>query len=198
MGSVEWIVHIGGTELDMSSAVTLDTAGNPIVVGFFYKHCVFSGTSLPDIERSTDNPSSRDLFTAKVNGTTGKVLWVLTSGKTADPAAFTDITAVATDNAGDVLVTTSFHTSAGKPISCDAGLRFPPLLYSAGEEDLLIMKVAAEDGQVLWCQAYGGESAEVSYALAVDENGDALLCGNFEGVARFSSTAAVQSAGLTD
>ena len=66
MGAVDWVVHIGGTEIDTSSSVALDPEGGVIVVGFFYKHCNFSGTTLPDVERFTANPASRDMYTTKV------------------------------------------------------------------------------------------------------------------------------------
>ena len=58
----------------------------------------------------------------------------------------------------------------------------------ATDMDILVVKVDGTTGQVIWGEQFGGAGDEVCESVAVDNNGDVIIAGNFNGTLSFGGS----------
>jgi len=85
--------------------------------------------------------------------------------------------AVAVDASGNVLVAGGFSGTVTMPPGIDA-------LVSKGQIDAFVVKYAP-DGSMLWARSVGGSEIEGITSIAVDDDGDVIVAGVFNGTADF-------------
>ncbi|KAK3265386.1 hypothetical protein CYMTET_25928 [Cymbomonas tetramitiformis] len=149
-GNISWALRGGGALDDKGFAVAVDAESGVVYTAGEYKSETITFGSLV---LGAGSSSSSDIFLAKISRN-GAWDWVFHGGgRKTDRAS-----AVATDGFGNVLV--AGHMT-------DTATFGEQVLTSAGESDVLVLKVSAE-GTVLWAAASGGSDSDKGYSLAVD------------------------------
>lgn len=172
-----WSQNFGGTGDDVAYGVTVDAAGNVIMVGACTSITNFGGGDVFTVG------NIRDIFVAKFNAG-GFHLWshVFPGGGNDEGYG------VATDVSGNVFITGTFFTTA------DFG---GGDLTSAGGGDIFVAKYGA-DGSFHWSKGFGASAHDAGYAVAADASGNVLVTGQFLGTVNFGGGPLVASSTSSD
>jgi len=160
-----WMQKGGSTTIDEAVSISLDDSNNTYTTGYFTGNAAFAGFHVNALGVS-------DVFVAKTNKN-GIYKWVAKGGDAGNDRG----TAVKTDHNGNTYVT-GFYTGTAT---------FGALhVTSAGLEDVFIVKYDRA-GNVKWLVSGGGTQNDIGNAISVDNNGDVLVTGQFQGAATFGS-----------
>ena len=146
------------------TAVTIDGAGNIVVVGSFLLTQNLGGSDL------VCNNGSWDMFVAKYNAA-GSHLWSNGFGGVEDDSCL----AVGVDGSGNVYVAGCFR----RTVDFGGGG-----LTSAGGHDIFVAKYSAT-GIHQWSHRFGDTQLDRCYGIAVDNAGDVVITGFFHGTVDF-------------
>ncbi|MGE5456763.1 MAG: T9SS type A sorting domain-containing protein [Methanococcaceae archaeon] len=175
-GNVLWARSAGGGSGDVVTAVKTDRAGNLFVSGYFYSTSIlFENTTLYN-----SNPPYCDLFIAKYDPD-GKLLWVKSVGGyfITEEKLFDMAFSIAADFSGNAYLTGAFRSSA---------ITFgTTTLVNNGYIDIFLTKYDP-DGNVIWAKSAGGPSQDFSYSVAVDDDNNPYITGDFWSSINFDST----------
>jgi hypothetical protein len=172
-GEVDWAERVGGAGFDAATAVLVDQAGNPVLVG------EMSGTVTVGDQRLRARGQS-DVFAASFGGDS-RIRWAVAFGEAGwDSAAAAAITAD-----GSIAVV----GSAGRLDRDDERAR-------ADDSDVLVALVGST-GKVRWVKRFGGAEWDQGFAVAAHPGGDIEVGGSFGGTLE-SGAARLTSAGVTD
>lgn len=186
-GALLWVQAFGSTGLDWATDVALDPAGNVWLVGRY------AGTVDFDNGIGVANETG-------VNGNGAFVLKLTSAGAFQWVGTISEnLTALAVDPAGNVFVTGQYN-----------GVRdFDPgpgtfTLTSQDTADAFLAKLD-NNGGFLWAKSWGGSAlyfnGDTAVDVAVDQDGNAYVTGEFMGVADLDpgeSTVSVTSSGTHD
>ncbi len=159
-GNVLWARRAGGTSDDWARGVTVDPAGNVIVVGSYQSGtATFGNTNL-----SVSGP--RDGFVAKYDSA-GNLLWVNRMGG----SAWDDARAAVTDSAGNIYVTGDYQVAANF-----SSYNLP----GYASEGVYVAKYGPS-GNLLWVQGGGSSTAvdDEAECIALDPSGNVYIGGYF-------------------
>lgn len=163
-GAPLWSNHYGSVNEDEGYSVASDASGNVVVTGRVGQAVDFGGGSL------TYGGGFYDAFVAKFDGS-GVHQWSKDLGSTG-----TDIgNWVTTDGAGNVVVTGHF---AGTVNFGGGGLS------SAGSDDIFVARYDAA-GTHQWSRRFGGTLSDAGNSVAVDDAGNVVVTGSFQGTVDF-------------
>jgi hypothetical protein len=168
-GEVLWTRTFGGD--GDARAVGVDTGenGNVAVVGNF--------TGIISIDQDVgpiDNPTDEDdFFVASLNPSSGSLRWARTYGD----AAQDTVTAVAVlPDSNDIIVGGTFMGELD--FSCCDGI----LSANGGNQDMFLARLDSSSGDTIWSRSFGGDSTnEQLLDLAVDDDGDIIIVGDYRG-----------------
>jgi hypothetical protein len=158
-GNLLWAEGFGDASDQIANAVTLDTAGNPIVTGSFSGMIDFGGGPLT-------SAGADDVFLIKL-APDGSHVWSKRFGDAGIQVGY----AVATDGADNIVVVGAFSGT----IDFGGGA-----LTSAGGNDVFVAKFGP-NGEHLWSKRFGGPSGQVAYAVALDPANNVFVLGGFHG-----------------
>jgi hypothetical protein len=175
-GNHIWSKGFGDAASQTVHNLTVDLAGNVIIVGAFAGLVNFGGSDL--VSQGGD-----DLFVAEFDSL-GNHVWSKSFGDGADQSA----SAVTTDKAGNILITGTF---AGT-VNFGNG----PLV-GAGGSDVFVAKLDPS-GKSLWSRRFGDIQAQQGFAIAAGKNGEIVLTGQFDGVLDFGGVPALMNSGASD
>jgi hypothetical protein len=165
-GNFVWAKTWGGKDDDMPQEVAVDMLDNLFVTGFFFEGEVdFDPGSGVDIHISN---GWSDAFISKFDSN-GNFLWAKTWGGVDDDYAY----GVDVDSADNVLVTGYFYSAFD--FDPGSGVDYHA---SVGVYDAFLSKFDST-GNFAWARTWGGESVDMSYAVAADESGNAYVAGEF-------------------
>ena len=178
MASTVYSTYLGGTFSDGGAGIAVDSAGNAYVTGFTDSNDfpVSAGAPLPHRIGGTI-----DAFVTKMNAAGSAIVYSTYLGGNSNDTG----NAIAVDSAGNAHVTgntpsTDFPTTPGAFQTVQAG--------GAGNlGDAFVTKLNASGTAFLYSTYFGGSSAEIGLAIAVDAEGSAYLTGN-TGSANFPTT----------
>lgn len=181
---VGYAVKVGDGGDDVVSGMARDAAGNLVMVGSFQGTVDFDpGAGSAPLASAGGN----DIFVAKY-AADGTFMWARRAGGVSSDVA----TAVAVDNAGNVVVSGSFSQTA------DIG---GSNLTSNGTTDAFLWKLDSA-GTTVWSRGFGGSGIDEANGVDTLANGDVVATGAFSETVDFdASPAAIQnlsSAGGTD
>lgn len=166
-GVLKWAVKSGSNANDEAMDCFIDKAGNILICGYFRSTATFGTTSGATITKVSNG--AEDLFMAKYDSL-GKLLWVNTAGSNVTDVA----TSIAADNQNNVYLGGNFANPSGTTT-------FGSLSISnTGSWGAYIAK-ATESGNWIWLNGMGGNASEGINYIAVDENCDVYVTGNFAG-----------------
>lgn len=168
-GVLLWVVSAGGTLSDIGNAITVDNSGNVIVTGEFAGTASFGATKL------TSTKNNVNVFTTKLDGS-GNFLWAVSGvGPHTDRGL-----GVGADPSGNIYVTGQFTDTV-----TFSNTHFTPL-YNA----IFLIKYNSS-GQEQWFTYAGGGTLNIANGIAVDNNSNIYLTGNFTGTLSFFASPTV-------
>ncbi|HEX7505460.1 MAG TPA: hypothetical protein VF550_01730 [Polyangia bacterium] len=158
------------------------------VVAAFSSNAVTKGLILPTGTATAGG--GMDIIVAKIDGTTGQVIWGRQFGGAGDQIC----ESVAVDNNGDVIIAGGYTgtlnfagTTTALPVVSDTTMA---LLYVA--------KLKSADGTGLVAQTWGTAGRTDAYALTIDAGNNIVVAGSLGGNIAFSGTISITDLGLTD
>lgn len=163
----QFLVTGGGLNQDEALDIASDASGGSYVTGYFGSTLSFPG----GITASSSGLS--DIFLLRANSA-GQVLWVVKAGGTSDERG----NSVCIDNAGNAYITGYFQGT----INFGGGTT----LTSAGSQDVFVAKYN-NAGVLQWARRAGGTGADIGSGIAVDNNGNVAVTGEFKNTADFGS-----------
>jgi len=165
-GNVLWVVSAGGSLSDIGNAITVDNSGNVIVTGEFAGTATFGSFSL------TSTKNNVNVFTTELDGN-GNFLWAKSGvGPHTDRGL-----GVGCDPTGNVYVTGQFTDTI------TFGSAHVTSLFNA----IFLIKYNSS-GQEQWFTYAGGGNSDIANGIAVDNNSNVYLTGNFTGTLTFFVT----------
>jgi hypothetical protein len=174
-GNFLWVKGLGGSQLDVANAVTLDLSGNIIVTGGFYATADF------DPSAGTMNLTSLggdDAYIVKLDPS-GNLLWANSFEGVQD---YGKGTSVVTDQAGNIYSSGIFKGL----VDFEAGAGTTTLTTSnPADPDSYVMKLDPS-GVLIWVKQLGGSAgSEYAYSIDVDKSGNVYTTGFSNGTADY-------------
>ena len=186
-GQFLWAISMGGTGSDSGSDVQLDSTGHLFVAGRFSMNADFDPTAATT---SLTSLGGSDAFVACYD-TDGQFVWARQFGGTLSDAA----TALATDSAGNVIVTGYFSGT----VDFDPGAGIFNQV-SAGDNDIFVAKLATA-GSLVWARRYGSTGTDQGLDVTLDHTGRIIVGGSYSGTVDFDpgpGTQNLSASALTD
>jgi hypothetical protein len=172
-----WSKSFGTSSIERASAVLVENSGAIIIAGDFDEPISFGGGTL------TNADNFFDIFIVKFNSD-GDHIWSRSYQSSANLPPFK----MATDAAGNI-------TLAGNYFGGNINFGGGPLA-NAGGHDIYVAKLDSS-GNHTWSNRFGDSAAQVLGGVAIDNSGDILVTGSFDGTFDFGGSALV-SAGSRD
>lgn len=169
-GAVLW-VNTSGDFAASANAVTVDSAGNVIILGSF-------SSTLNLGDGLLTSAGNDDIFIAKFSNA-GAIVWSKRFGGTGVDNGYH----VGTDAANNIALSGwfGFGFQSGREVDFGGGP-----LASAGNYDVFVVKLTAA-GNHLWSRRCGGTQTDKPKGMAVDSLGNVLYAGEFFGTADYGS-----------
>lgn len=176
LGDLQWVKHIGGTEWEEGSSITLDNAGNIYITGGFQGMVDFNpSVGTLDTLFLTATGISLDIFALKLNSS-GNFIWA----KQFDGANTDFGHGIAVDYEGGVYITGRFVAS----VDFDPSPIGTFILNSSGYDDAFVVKLNSF-GNFNWATKIGGINYDSGESIAVDHLGNVFTTGIFNGTVDF-------------
>ncbi len=166
----------GSLNVDEAYSVVVDNAGNSYATGYFTGTATFGATSLA-------SSGSSDIFITKINNA-GVYQWAVKAGGSGNDRGLS----IALDASNNVLITGYFNGTADFASTT---------LTSAGLQDVFIAKYSTA-GVLTWAVQAGGSDSDIGNGICVDNSGNAIITGEFKGVASFGANSLTSTGGSTD
>ncbi|NQY10704.1 MAG: SBBP repeat-containing protein [Flavobacteriales bacterium] len=171
-GEFLWGHAMGSVGGDRGNDIITDTDGNIFVIGWYH----YTIDLDPGLAESIFTaPGEQDLFVQKLDSD-GNLIWVKTVQGTADIRGY----AIDIDEDGNTYTTGYFN---GTP-DFDPGTGTTNL-SSNGAQDIYILKLN-DLGNLVWVKQIGGTDSEEASDLTLDDDGNILITGFFEGTVDFN------------
>ena len=158
-GNLIWVNTAGGSSVDRAQDASIDEQGNIIVTGFMSGEAAFD-------QQAITSYGGFDVFIVKYNSS-GDMLWVKHAGSDMDDYTYS----VATDDQNNIILAGDYNGLAAFD-----GIE----ILSLGETDIFLAKYDA-DGDLQWIKDMGGEFEDTATAVAVDDENNILVGGQFNG-----------------
>ena len=155
------LTKAGGPANDEALDIETDASGNSYITGYVGSIADFGSFSSTHL-------GSQDIFVAKINSS-GDFLWVKSFGGTNVERGLD----IALDNNGNLYLTGYFFGNANFGTTV--------LSSNGGSRDLFLAKINASNGNVVWALNEGGVDAETGHSVTCDNQGNVIVCGQFEG-----------------
>jgi len=175
-GNWLWAKQAGGTSYDYSHSIAVDANGNSYVTGYFEGSANFGTTTLT-------SSGYIDIFVAKLDSN-GNWLWAKQAGGINDDYGYS----IAVDAYGNSYVTGFFEGSATFGATN---------LTSSGDFDIFVAKLDINENW-LWAKQAGGTIYDYGLSIAVDDNGNSYVTGDFYSSSCSFGTTTLTSSGVDD
>jgi uncharacterized protein (AIM24 family) len=169
-GSYLWSRSFGNSGSEEGNGVATDSAGNVVITGVQGSYQIDFGGGL-----QSGHPGS-EIFVAKYSSS-GAWVWSRTIGGNGNDSG--GGVAIDPRPGSDVVVTGAMDASS---IGVDFG---GGALFSAGFQDVFLVKYSGSSGAHVWSRRFGGGLVDVGSGVAVDSGGNVYVTGTFEGTADF-------------
>ena len=170
-GNWLWAKQAWGIGEDVGFSIAVDAKGNSYITGVFMESANFGTTTLT-------SSGDYDIFVAKLD-INSNWLWAKQAGGTDDDYG----NGIAVDANGNSYVTGYFSESATFGTTT---------LTSSGDIDIFVAKLDSS-GNWLWANQAGGTNCDYGHGIAVDDNGNSYIIGNFLESANFGITTLTSS-----
>lgn len=165
-----WSYASGSIKEDEAMDICYDNTGNIITAGYFSGPTTFA----PGISLSSTSLGVADIYITKSNSL-GNVIWAKKAG---GPGSDRALSAKA-DASGNIYITGFYYGTAT--------FGSITLTSVSGTQDGFIAKLDPS-GNFLWASSFGGSLAEWGNAITVDNLGNPIITGQFQGTTNFGGT----------
>lgn len=184
-GELVWVKSLAGdNSTDFGNALAIDDEENLLITGHFsYKLDADPGDNEHELVAKTLGKD--DIYTVKLDSS-GSFLWASSIGGDGDDRGLD----VDIDSDGNVYTTgwfratTDFDPSNGEKDTFN--------LTSAGKGDIFIQKLD-KDGHFVWAKGMGSDQYDYGSAIKIDNDGNVLLTGSFDGTVDFNPNTGVEN-----
>jgi hypothetical protein len=169
-GAKVWAQSFGGTDVDVASAVAIDSAENVIVGGRFRGTVNYGGGPLM-------SAGNDDVALLKINAASGQHLLSRRFGST----AFDAVGSLAIDGSDEMVLLGSFRETV------DFGNGIPITASQPGSSDIFLAKYSPA-GSCRWAHGFGGTGTlvgRIGNDVSVNTVGDIAITGEFDGSISF-------------
>lgn len=170
-GNLIWATSMGGNLIDIPNAMCIDNNNNILLTGSFQGVATFGSNTFTSITNPQSNLPSYDVFTTKLSST-GNFIWTKTGHAKYDDRGLN----VATNSQGEVYVCGQFSDT----------ITFGNTHHNQIMNAVFLIKYSAT-GNELWFKKAAATSA-IAYGLAVDNNNNIIMSGDFTGTMVFYGT----------
>jgi uncharacterized membrane protein YdjX (TVP38/TMEM64 family) len=167
---LSWSTYLGGSDVDLSYAVALDSSGNAYITG------TAGSTDFPTVNPIQGTKAfDWDVMVAKINSAGTAIVYSTYLGGD----GFNEYgLAIAVDPSGNAYVSggtnsTDFPGVTGGSIQSTYG-------GSGPYRDAFAVKINAAGSAILWATYLGGSGDDMSYGIAADSSGNAYVAGYTE------------------
>lgn len=157
-----WLRSAGGTSGEETKDAVFDSNGDLVMTGFF------NGDFNTGVGTLTSSGNT-DVFVMKTNDA-GNPIWAVKAGG----AGVDRANAIARDNAGNTYITGYFQGNA----------TFGTINVSGGGWEAYAAKINSA-GTFVWVTTFGGTFGDIGHDIAVDNNGNVIVTGEYKGTATF-------------
>lgn len=175
-GSLQWIKTMGGTGIDWSYAVSVDSGGN-VYVGGVFTNTAANANAVKDFSGATLlGKGGGDAFIAKLDNN-GNQQWIKILGGTQSDALY----GAAADQSGNIYVIGYFlnPSTDGYGVKDFAGNPLVGITTATTfNYDVFVAKLDAT-GTQQWITKLGSSSNDMGNSIAVDSAGNVLVCGHY-------------------
>lgn len=162
-GNWLWAIQAGGFSYDSGQGIAIDNNGDIYVTGGFCETATFDSVSLTSC-------GENDIFVAKIDEN-GNWQWATNAG-----GWYTDMSnAIAVSDNNCSYISGNFEESA---------IFGSQVLTGSGSHDIFVAKIDA-NGDWIWASEAGGDYIDRGYAIALDNNDNCYLTGEFTNTANF-------------
>jgi PKD repeat protein len=161
-----WASGGGGMGSTRGQSIAADNLGNQYVTGIFYGITTIGSTTL-------SSNGVQDIFVAKID-TSGNWLWAISAGGSNSEESWS----IVLDTSDHIYITGYFSGTAFFGSTA---------LTSSGSTDIFIAKID-NNGNWLWAKRAGGADGDIGAGIAIDNDSNIYLTGNFVGIAVLGST----------
>jgi hypothetical protein len=175
-GNLVWAKNIGGSSIDQSSDLKVDTSGNVFVTGSFYGTSYFNKPV-----SNADTLKSRgqgDIFIAKYKSD-GSFVWVKQIGSN----SFENSSSITTTESGKVIMAGMYYDSTDFNPSPTDSVYLPDNQFGA---NLFILKMD-ENGNYTWVNGITSDGFKSVGEIVVDKADNCYITGRFNDVTDFDS-----------
>jgi uncharacterized membrane protein YqhA len=177
-GNFIWGKQLGGSSAEQCWSIAVDALGNVYTAGSFV------GTADFDPSAGVFNMTAlgaNDIFICKLDAS-GNFVWAKQLSGTGNEVA----NAMCLDASGNVYTTGRFSGAATDFDPSTATFT----MTSAGLDDVFISKLDAS-GNFIWAKQLGGFQTDNALSISIDNSGNVITAGNFNGTADFDPGAGV-------
>ncbi|RLD65107.1 MAG: hypothetical protein DRI84_07505, partial [Bacteroidetes bacterium] len=171
-GVFQWVKKIGGTANDRAYGCSVDPSGNLGVTGYFTGTATFTpGYNLTSI-------GSADIFIAKLNGSTGALMFA----KKAGGSSYEEARGMDCDSQGNFYITGNYYGTAtfGSGTS-SSSITSTTEMYGTNPSMDIFTARYSNNGDFSWVNSAGGARDEGGRDVACDDMGNVNTTGFFEG-----------------
>jgi hypothetical protein len=175
-GNFAWAKAYGNNGFSFGTSLTCDVSGDVYMTGYYEGNVAFGAYNVSSV-------NYQDIFVTKHIASTGNVSWATTFGGSGN------------DNGTGIVAKNGFIYTTGKfEDACSFGTS---TLTSEGSADVFISKQDALTGAVVWTERYGAAGFEQSNAIALDNNDNLFITGQFSGFVNFGNELLISN-GVSD
>jgi|GEM_PF-3512999 len=171
-----WATRAGGTGNIYSEGITIDSSGNPLVIGDFSLTATFGPGELN--QTVLVSAGGKDVFIAKLNTATGELIWVKKVGGISNDQG----TSIEADSDGGFVVAGGFMDT----VVFGAG-ETNETTYQAGLDNNLFIAKYDDQARLVWAKQATGNFVILSTpSLAVAANGDIFVFSGYADTVTFA------------
>jgi hypothetical protein len=173
-GTAQWATSLGGSAVDQSVNMVVDSAGNVYVSGYYSSSAMnfyYSTSTSDDVQgfKVPSNNGGEDIFISKSLGGNYPLQWIKNIGGTANDRPVNMVI----DSAGNVYVSGTYTS----PTLNITGFS-PTTLTNYGGTDTYILKYSA-NGTPQWAKNIGGTAVDQPVNMVVDSAGNLYVSGTY-------------------
>lgn len=168
-GNLLWVVKAGGTNADISNAVTIDNNGEITITGQFKESATFDTNTITSLIDPTTGNYCINTFIAHYDND-GILLWVKHGACNKDSRGIN----ISSDNTGNLFIVGQFSDT----------ISFDNTHYNTLNNAIFIIKFDV-NGNEIWFRKIGGSLNNIAYGITTDLNQNILITGEASGTVTF-------------
>jgi hypothetical protein len=174
-GNPVWAKQFGDAQAQTATGVAVDKSGH---VGFVGNYQGSMGVATSNLSNLGTWPYA---YVGALQATDGSSLWAISANLAVDQASGPALAAIAANPGFDDFVVCGKTNIAATDLV--------PGAVSSGGYDIVVAKIKGIDGSILWSRQIGGTGNQGCTAAAIDDSGNVVIGGDYNGQLDFGSGA---------